>query len=295
MSSETLIEPGQHPSWWRTAPEAGLHLNITYDEYARWAAINHSTLRHFARSPLHARYAMLHPDDPTEAQAFGSALHKAILEPDIFPATYCAAPRIDKRTTAGKAEWAAFQQANASKGILTEDEYAQCLAMRDAVWSHPAAAEILRSPGVHEVSAVWQDKDTQAMCKGRLDRYGYWQRWPTIADVKTARDAGRRPFSRAIETYGYAEQAAMYLDGAQALAPVEVDRRFVFIVAEKEPPYAVAVYELDVDAIEAGRKRYRAHLQQYAECMATSSWGGYGNGVELISLPAWALREGEGY
>lgn len=295
MSTATIHEPSVHPEWWREAPPAGLHRGIGYDEYSRWAAVNHSTLRHFAKSPLHARHAMLNPSEPTEAMALGSAVHKAILEPDLFPAAYCWAPKFDKRTNDGKAGWTEFQTENAGKGILTREEYDQCIALRDAVWLHPTAAEVLRSPGANELSATWMDKTTNAACKGRPDRFGLWQGWPTVTDVKTARDASRRAFSRAIEQYGYSEQAAFYLDGLESISPFEGDRRFIFIVAEKEPPYAVAVYELDIDAIEAGRRKYRAHLNQYAACLASGVWPGFGDGADLISMPAWAMREEEHY
>lgn len=289
--SAIAVTPAVNPEWWRDPPPAGLHRAVPYEEYSRWAAINHSTLRHFSKSPLHARFAMLHPDDPSDAQALGSALHKAVLEPELFPAAYCWAPKMDKRTNDGKKLWADFQSANSGKGILTKEEYEQCIAMRDSVWSHPTAAAILRAPGVNEVSAVWKDKETGVTCKGRQDRFGSWDKWPTVTDLKSTRDASKRAFSRAMDTYGYAEQAAMYLDGFDALSPFQGDRRYVLIAAENEPPYAVAVYELDIDTIEHGRKRYRSHLRQYASCLESGVWTGYGDGMDLISLPAWSLKE----
>lgn len=292
MNAQAVI-PSRNPEWWREAPPPGLHRGVPYDEYARWAAINHSVLRKIKQSPLHARHAMLNPDDSTAAQAFGSALHKAVLEPDLFPKVYAWAPKFDKRTNAGKEGWAKFQAENPGKEYLTKEEYEKCIAMRDAVWSHPTAAEILRAPGVNELSAVWKDKETETVCKGRQDRFGSWDKYPTVVDLKSTVDASKKAFSRAIENYGYAEQAAMYLDGFETLAPFEGDRRYVLIAAENEPPYAVAVYELDSDAIEVGRKRYRGHLIQYARSLESGVWSGYGDGLDLISLPPWSMKAEE--
>jgi hypothetical protein len=234
---------------------------------------------------------MLHPDDPSEAQEVGSAVHVAVLEPERFPSTYAAAPKIDKRFKEGKAEWAAFVEENKERIVLTSEEYGQCLALRDAAWSHPMAAGILRAAGKNEVSAVWKDKETGVICKGRQDRLTYLDNWPAVVDLKTARDAARRQFSRAIDQYGYAEQGAYYLGGLDTLHPFEGDRRYVFIVLEKEPPYAVAVYELDVDAIRVATDKVKGYLRQYATCLESGTWPGYGDGLDLISLPPWAFKE----
>lgn len=84
----------------------------------------------------------------------------------------------------------------------------------------------------------------------------------------------------------------MYLDGLNTLAPH--DRKFVFVAVEKEPPYAVAVYELEEDALQLGRDDYQKHLAQYAECVKTNRWPGYGDGMDYVSLPSWAFRPIQG-
>jgi hypothetical protein len=50
------------------------------------------------------------------------------------------------------------------------------------------------------------------------------------------------------------------------------------------------VYELDIDAITEGRRRYRAHLTKYAECLESGVWDGYGAGCDLVSLPPWSFK-----
>lgn len=298
MSSATIIEPAADlADFYIDAPAPGLHKDVPYEVYERWPAVRSSLLSKLGQSPLHARYAMLHPleGDSTKAKDFGHALHVAVLEPDAFPARYFKAPDVDGRTKDGKAALAAAREANHGKRLIKAEEYDQCIAMRDAVWSHPTAKEILASPGVNELSAVWEDSETGLLCKGRQDRFGSWDAWPTVVDLKSTLDASKRSFSKTIETYGYASQAAYYLDGFNALAPFRGgDRRYVLIAAEKDPPYAIAVYELESASIEIGRKRYRAHLTEWARCMEAGRFPAYGDGLDLISLPAWAFKnEGE--
>src|SRR3990167_11121445 len=71
--------PGPVPGGWKamtttataTLPAPGLHRGLSFDDYARWAAINNSTLKLFARSAAHAHEAMIAPGETTDALAIG--------------------------------------------------------------------------------------------------------------------------------------------------------------------------------------------------------------------------------
>jgi len=266
----------------------GLHRGVPYDVYARWDAVNHSTLRHFNRTAAHAREAIVNPSDQTEAQFLGHATHVAILEPDRFEAEFVAAPKFDKRTTEGKKGWAAFQAEHADATCMPKEEHDLCLRLRESVWAHPTAAELLKGAGFNEASAVWIDPGTGLRCKTRIDRLTSLAGWPVDVELKTTKDASRAAFGRDINYYRYHQQGAMQLDGLNALAPHE--RKFVFVAVEKEPPYCVAVYELEEDALQLGRDDYQKHLRMYAECLSTNRWPGYPDGIDYVSLPPWAFR-----
>ena len=47
--------------------------------------------------------------------------------------------------------------------------------------------------------------------------------------------------------------------------------------------------------LPAADRRYRHHLDQYARCLETGVWPGYGDGCEIVSLPAFAMKEEEHY
>jgi hypothetical protein len=286
MSAEPLIADP-----WADAPKPGLYKGVAYETYARWNAANHSLLRHFGRSAAHAHYRLTHPDEGNEEQQRGHTTHVAILEPERFVAEYVAAPKIDKRTNVGKAEWAEFQATYSGKVIVPAEEYNLAGSMAAAVWAHPTAAELLRG-GINEVSLSWRDADTGVPCKSRIDHLGMAGEWSAIVDLKTSRNAARRSFERDLHSYGYHQQGAMYIDGADALSPRP--RKFVFVVVENDPPHCVAVYELDEEAIALGRDDYKKHLRMYAEAVTTGHWPGYAEGMDYVSLPAWAFRAVEG-
>lgn len=295
MSTSTVIEPVA--DYFVDAPPPGLYPGLPYDEYARWAAMNHSNLKFFGTTPYHGRYHMVRPDhEETKAQATGHNTHVAVLEPERFAKEYAVMPYMGKRQSSiVRAEEDKFRAAHPETTFLDAPEHELCLKLRDAVWAHPMAKTILSSPGRNEVSAVWTDKVTSLPCKGRQDRVGLLDNWPVVVDFKTAEDAGRREFSKAIGKFGYHEQGAFYIDGFDTLQPFEGDRRYMFIVVEKDPPFAVVVYELDNTALTVGRRNYRAHLDRYAACLESGVWPGYGDGAELITVPAWAAKEEEHY
>lgn len=296
MSSATSLEPGVSTEFYIDAPAPGLYRDVPYDTYDRWGGVRSSLLKKFNQSPLHARYAMLNREEPTEAMLFGQILHVAVLEPDRFSKSYAVMPNLGNRQSKTvRAAEDAFRAEHAAATFIDKKDYDKAISMRDAVWSHPTAKEILSSPGVNELSAVWKDKETGTVCKGRQDRFGAWANWPTVVDLKSAADASRKSFSKAISNFGYCEQAAYYLDGFDVLAPFEGDRRYVLIAVEKTPPFAVALYELDSQAIEVGRRKYRTHLVEYARCLESGVWPGLGDGCDLISLPAWDMKELEHY
>lgn len=281
--------PVEHPRV--GTPQPGIYPGVPYSVYQQWDAINHSTLKWFSRSPAHARHYRLSPPAPSPAMVLGSAGHVAVLEPARFDDVYVRGIVVDKRTTVGKAAWERFRCETAGREILGPEEHDLCLRLRDAVWSHDVAAELLRAPGGNEVSVLWRDEPTGVLCKGRLDAIRAFWGWTVVLDLKTAKDASPAGFSRACAGLGYAEQSAMYLDGLSALDPRP--RRFIHIAVEKDRPHPVAVYELDEQAIDLGRRQWRAHVRTYAECMKTGKWGGYGDGLVPLSLPRWALVSNE--
>ena len=269
---------------WPTPVKPGMYRGWTYDQYAALPAVRSSDLRGFARSPAHARHAMTHPAE-SAAMLLGQALHVALLEPSDFERTYVAAPALDRRTVAGKAAWSDFQAANGHRIVLKAEEMDHCRALADAALQHPIAGPLLAAPGVNEASLVWHDAERMLACKARLDRLCTYEGYSTIVDVKSARDASPRGFAADAARFGYHVQAAHYLAGADALAPVA--RRFVFLVIEKDPPHAVACYELDEMFLAAGRAERESALVAYRNAQEAGVWNGYPTRISTLYAPSW--------
>lgn len=254
-------------------PKVGLYPGLTRSAYESIDAINVSRLEHFERSAAHAREAILHPASPTKAMDFGTAFHCAILEPIRFSEQYVGAPKVDRRTKEGKATWAGFEAEHPNATVLDMDDFTSISRMRDAVWAHPIAKEMLSGHGHNEVGIVFEHEPTGLLCKSLLDRIGVFGDWTWIIDAKSTADASRFGFRKSIRKFQYGAKAAFYLDGCNAVAPRP--RRFAWIAVENEAPYGVAIYEPDEDALRAGRIKYERWLRLYLECVQTGIWPGY--------------------
>lgn len=274
----------------------GVYDNLTNHEYHSGPGINKGLLDVVRRSPAHAKAVLdaANDSEPTAAMQLGTAFHSMLLEPQDFERTYVVAPKFDKRTKEGKAGWEAFQAEHGGKQFIDQEQLDQLLAMAHSVRQHPAANALLTgAPGRAELSVYWQDAITGELCRCRPD---FWRQDGIIVDVKTTDDASQEEFSRSLVKWRYHVQAPWYLDGTTAAhqaghAPKgwSAPKAFAFLVVEKKPPYAVAVYVLDAESMALGRAEYRTDLDKLAACMKSGEWPGYGDTIQQLGVPQWYL------
>ncbi|MFH1497591.1 MAG: PD-(D/E)XK nuclease-like domain-containing protein, partial [Verrucomicrobiota bacterium] len=169
-----------------------------------------------------------------------------------------------------------------------------------AVRRHPLAATLLsRTQGVNERVARWTDAATGVQCKGRLDRVckvyvgDAGETDLMVVDLKTAADASQHGFQRALAG-GYWRQAVHYQAGVRAV--VGREPRFIFVVCETAPPFAVGVWEMSAAEQQAAEQRYRRELEAFARCLRDDDWPGYTPDLEpgTITLPLWWHRQEQG-
>ena len=287
----------------------------TFDEYRALPALNFSSLKQMAVSPLAYRDALLHPRPDSAAMQLGRAVHCAVLEPDEFPRRYMLYPSsflaredLNRATKAGKefeADWlsadpsrvrvadaAAWKRAVFSTEfpgveVLDVTDYQTALAIRDAVRSHgPAIARL--TDGAAEQVLQWVDESTGRACKARCD----WISASAIVDLKTTAWLTPGRWSTEVARRQYHVQLAWYLDGARAAG--HTAHEGVLVGVESAPPYDVGVWSLDSDALGLGRETYRAWLDRLATCERTGNWPGCYPQEETLGLPRWAYGPDEG-
>ena len=84
--------------------------------------LSYSSIKQFAKSPNHFLQYINREQETTPAMIKGSAFHVLTLEPDKFLDQYAIAPKVDRRTKAGKETWANFSSENEGKQILTSQD-----------------------------------------------------------------------------------------------------------------------------------------------------------------------------
>jgi hypothetical protein len=229
-------------------------------------------------SPAHYSYHLTHPLEDTDAMLLGRAVHTAVLEPDSLPLEY-AVWRGGKRVGA---EWKEFAGANADRDILTEVQYEKALAIRDAVRSHPVAAQLL-AKGDAEVPLTWTDAETGLACKCRVD----WLTGRSFVDLKTTRDLSERRFANTIEDLAYFGQLAFYRMGVGALLKTVAEPPLI-IGVESEAPHDVGVFAVSSDWLWAGDDLAHELLAKVAECTASGEWPGRYPKKVTLERPYWA-------
>lgn len=260
--------------------------DLPMEVYRKSDALNFSGLSKLAQSPAHYQAYRLNPPEPTSAMTFGTAVHAAILEQGLDKKLVVKAPLIDKRTKLGKSEWEAFELENRGKLVLNEDAFQKVIQIRDAIFNHPVASQLLNpTEGDAERSAFWIDPETQVLCKLRAD---FLRHDGLVIDLKTSIDASPREFQRTIANFKYHWQSAFYLDGLSHLVD-ETLNQFIHIVVEKEPPFGIGIYVLDDVSLLQARHEISLLKAIYAKCKNENHWPNYSEQIQNISIPGWMI------
>lgn len=257
---------------------------MTYAEYSRIDAVNWSSLKVMAESPLAYLHAKMTPRPDSRHFRIGRAIHAHILEPHTFRDQFW----LHKGSRRGTAFDLLQKQADAAGvTILTQPEWDAAFAAAAAVLANPTAAALL-ARGLKEAVMTWTDADTGLKCKARLDHAG-----AALIDLKSANRIERHAFASQAYRFGYHGQFAFYEDGLRAngIDPADLPH---MIVVQSELPCDVIVYRMTPDVMTQGRLLYRRLLAQLRDCLATNTWPGMApNGPIDFALPAYAGLDDE--
>jgi exodeoxyribonuclease VIII len=255
--------------------------------YFTKSGLSQSQLKNFAKSPAYYRLKLQKKDEPTEAMLLGSAVHAALLEPEVFAAVYVKGLAFDRRTKAGKEAALAFESDNADKTVLSPGDYDLCLKMRDSVLEHPVVADIFKFDVEAEKEVFWTMQGVS--CKAKLD--AIVPKISTVIDFKTARFADSKGFMRDAINLHYDLQAYWYSEAYRAEFG-DYPRFYAFIVASKEEPFSVGVFEADKEFLDRGKFYADKYLAKYKDCLESDDWPkNESNDVIKLTTPTWALKE----
>lgn len=263
-------------------------LSLPEAQYRAAEGISKSALDYIAppRTPAHYKAytdGLLYTET-TPAMRLGSMIHRAILEPDTVKGAWVVKPEGMTFTTKEGKEWRAAQ----TLPIITADEAATISGMRDSVHAHPAVKRVLANCKTE--CSLFANGADGVLRKARIDALP--ESGNVIVDIKSCQSADPDLMSKSVMAYRYHVQAAYYIDICRLLG---IDKeQFLFVCVEKTPPYAVAVYALEQDAIDMGRMEYQRDLAAVKHCTSTGVWPSFTTDITALALPMWAQKQAEG-
>jgi hypothetical protein len=264
-------------------------------------ALNWSTLKHLATSPLLCRHRVDNPQPDKEAFALGRAIHVATLEPERWTREYVVEPDFGEqltkngepaknpKATAGYKSARADWVASVAPGAIVLDAADHALAERcaSAIREHRVAGPLLYGARAEEV-ITWTDPETGTECKGRLD--GITPRH--LLDIKSTRRDSVRRFAWDVSEYLYHAQIAWYHDGAIAAGVLSPGADGPYLIAvQTSEPHDVMAFRLPLITLITGRAVYRNLLTKYLQCQAANWWPGVAPELVDLELPQSAAPQ----
>lgn len=158
----------------------------------------------------------------------------------------------------------------------------QVRAMGERIKSHDIY-ELIKD-GECEASYFWEDAHSGLALKARPDVVTH----NAVIDLKTTASADARSFQLAMVKYGYHIQGAMCLEALSQVENRHIDT-VINVCIEKSYPYAIAVYIIDVEALNVGHQKFKRGVLDIAHCMSENTFTDYK--TQMISLPAWSIDD----
>lgn len=271
--------------WVSGLNESEYHADKTAVSSSSLRLIHYESEKHF-----HSRFIKGEEKKQTDAMRLGTIIHKAILEGDEFTSLYIVEPKFEGLTQDGKMssqskaarekkeEWRAE---NFGKIIVTQDERDMIFGIIDSVMGHNDAMAFIRGCE-REVSGYYTDPGTGIRCRIRPDYKNSAD--GVLGDVKSVRSCKQNDFMWQMIRLGWDFQLGMYSAGMEVIdgKPPFVSH---FLAVEKEPPYSVAVYVIDVGSLDWSQTNYRKALVRLKNCIRTDKWSPYQERWASISIP----------
>lgn len=272
----------------------GVLPGILDSEYHRHDGMSSHRLGSLAdgNCPAQLRYDMLNPEDATDDRNMGTAVHTALLEPDLLEAKVVRGLQIPKRSKADKETWASFEMEHHGKIILPFKMYDKMGEMIRMVRDHKGLSKLLDMPGDTELTVAGPCPVTGVPTQIRIDKY--IPQIGTFLDLKTvAGKFGSRPNPRRFKSdlgkYGYHRQGRVYTDIGEQQGLIA--DHYVIGVIQKDPPHFVYLRRLDEQALDIGGIELEQPRRQFAECWDSGEWPDYGTDIEDITVEDWRLRK----
>ncbi len=262
--------------------------DLPFAEYGKRLALSSTMIsRRDRASWAHVRAG----HGPSDGVALiGRAAHAALLQPDVYAATYRAWPSADgikkkdgtapvnpRATTEYKALCSAERAAYPDAEFLDDEDRERIDRMTAS--ARDVAGQYLE--GLVPEASIFFDINGQA-CKSRPD--GVRVAGGLVFEYKTCESAEPQNVAWDIKKWRYGLQMAFQgIAYREAFGHAPSD--YVIVAVEKEPPYGCTVHELSLCWIAELEERCIEYVDEFKQlCEGKPAWPGYSRAVHIIDF-----------
>ena len=267
----------------------GIFGEMPMRDYHATPALNSSRMRTGADVSFEvAEYDSTMPNDETVEQFNGNIIHH-IFETKETDSKYAIAPDVDRRTKAGKAEYADFVE-GLPEGVspFTKVQHKMAHECLENALIHEESKKFLQH-GMFERSYFCELQDVEVKARPDIDmtHIATSNNFPCLVDIKT-RGKGRA--KRDVWNYEF-WTSHMYLQcGLQIMTArklgLEVDNYF-YLLVEKVPPYQINVVPVDAESIHWSIRATQKLIDTWKLWLDNGCPKSYGLKQKAITTPEW--------
>jgi hypothetical protein len=298
----------------------GFFKDVDNDSYHAGPGVSSSILRAGTDTDAHMRAQMDQPPKITNPMELGSAIHAAILEPDVFFEKYIQLSKENSDFRLKASKEAKDEAIKANKIPLRFDDYETVKICVDRVWASQTANKLL-SGHLKELAGyanedieieIEENNEKKTEIIPLLRKYKtdcYAKKIGALVDIKSCDTASYYLFRKRYEDNGNHQQAAYHVDvhndcvaklfehmttEEMTASEFQYVDSFINIALETSAPYGVAIFGLGGDDLEIGRKEINPIKKRFAKCLKTGIWEAYPDTVQELNLSPWRYDQALG-
>lgn len=272
----------------KTSKKTEVHYDLLMDEYLSHPYIGSSLLKTILINPAEFKASLNIVNKDTKSTVLGTAIHAAVLEPDLFYESYALQPEDwgPRNKGDGYKKWKEFKESNNDKTCLGFEDASLVNRILQAAQSHKALRRVL-SQGKAEVTVFhrWHDQfGLKARSDLLVEQDGF------LWDVKSSsKDLDDQEIEKTIFQNGYHFQLAHHMKVFKH-AGVDIKGFGWIFISTQTAAVHIVMRKASSALIDAGFKDHAYALSLLKKCIETNSWPGYDDGISEVGLPRYAEK-----
>ena len=247
---------------------------VSSEDYHKLPGVSNSRLKDFIEDPRIYYYKWIsgkYVKPSKDHFDFGSAVHEIVLLGSAANIVVIPERVLSASGSRAGGKWKEFAAENFGKILLKSHDHDAVLRCVDAIFDHPTAGRLLRSPGDAERMFASEFSELGFALRCKPDKLVTYDNGRSIVlDLKTTQATQPGSFVKSIANFRYANQEYFYRKVlAEHGYAIE---SFVFIAVSVEQPHTVDCYSLSQDWLDLAAEEVESALSNLARRTIENDW-----------------------